>query len=73
MLSEFYQEDIFLPMAAAVQPSLTAHEWLSRMNREPIMTSLRPGSELLDSRPLPPEKKLLSNSMVQVSSGPLEP
>lgn len=40
---------------------------------EPIMMSLRPGSELLESQPLPPEKKPFSNSMVQVSPGLLEP
>ena len=38
----------------------------------PIMMSLRPGSELLDSQTLPPERPL-SNSMVQVSPQPLEP
>ena len=69
--SESYQEDIYPPTAAA-QPSLTAHEWLSGMNRGPIMMSLRPGSELLDSQTLPPERPL-SNSMVQVSPQPLEP
>lgn len=37
------------------------------------MMSLRPGSELLESQPLPPEKKPFSNSMVQVSPGLLEP
>lgn len=69
--SESYQEDIYPPTAAA-QPSLTAHEWLSGMNRGPIMMSLRPGSKLLDPQALPPER-LLSNSMVQVSPQPLEP
>lgn len=69
--SESYQEDIYPPTAAA-QPSLTAHEWLSGMNRGPIMMSLRPGSELLDPQALPPER-LLSNSVVQVSPQPLEP
>ncbi|CAH6790366.1 Coro2a [Phodopus roborovskii] len=69
--SESYQEDIYPPTAAA-QPSLTAREWLSGMNREPVMMSLRPGSELLDSQPLLPEKPL-SNFMVQVSPQPLEP
>ena len=36
------------------------------------MMSLRPGSELLDTQALPPERPL-SNSMVQVSPQPLEP
>lgn len=70
--SESYQEDIYPPTAAA-QPSLTAHEWLSGINREPIMMSLRPGSEPLEPQPLPPEKKPFSNSMLQVSPGLLEP
>ncbi|XP_042127084.1 coronin-2A isoform X1 [Peromyscus maniculatus bairdii] len=69
--SESYQEDIYPPTAAA-QPSLTAREWLSGMNGEPIMMSLRPGSELLDAQPLPPER-LLSKSVVQASPRPLEP
>lgn len=34
--------------------------------------SLRPGSELLDAQPLPPER-LLSKSVVQASPRPLEP
>lgn len=38
---------------------------------EPIMMSLRPGSELLDSQPLSPERPV-SNSVVQVSPRPLE-
>ncbi|KAF6123753.1 coronin 2A [Phyllostomus discolor] len=52
--SESYQEDIYPPTAGA-QPSLTAREWLSGMNRGPVLVSLRPGCELLSPRPLPPE------------------
>ncbi|XP_011385551.2 coronin-2A-like [Pteropus vampyrus] len=56
--SESYQEDIYPPTAGA-QPSLTAREWLNGMNKEPVLVSLRPGSELLSPRPLPPERPLL--------------
>ncbi|XP_060010756.1 coronin-2A isoform X2 [Lagenorhynchus albirostris] len=53
--SESYQEDIYPPTAGA-QPSLTAQEWLSGMNKGPVLMSLRPGSELLSPQPLPPER-----------------
>lgn len=53
----------------ATQPSSQPFTSLS----EPIMMSLRPGSEPLEPQPLPPEKKPFSNSMVQVSPGLLEP
>ncbi|XP_036712193.1 coronin-2A isoform X2 [Balaenoptera musculus] len=55
--SESYQEDIYPPTAGA-QPSLTAQEWLSGMNKGPVLMSLRPGSELLSLQPLPPERPL---------------
>ncbi|KAG8455018.1 hypothetical protein GDO86_001292 [Hymenochirus boettgeri] len=43
--SDSYQDDIY-PMTAGIQPALTAHEWLSGINREPIKISLRPGSKM---------------------------
>ncbi|KAM5194361.1 coronin-2A [Mantella aurantiaca] len=43
--SESYQEDIY-PMTAGTQPALTAHEWLSGINRGPILISLKPGVKL---------------------------
>ncbi|XP_034823749.1 coronin-2A isoform X2 [Pan paniscus] len=63
--SESYQEDIYPPTAGA-QPSLTAQEWLSGMNRDPILVSLRPGSELLRPHPLPAERPIF-NSMAPAS------
>uniref|UniRef100_A0A8C9AUB2 Coronin n=1 Tax=Prolemur simus TaxID=1328070 RepID=A0A8C9AUB2_PROSS len=67
--SESYQEDIYPPTAAA-QPSLTAQEWLNGMNRGPVLVSLRPGSELLSPRPLPPERPLF-DSVAPASPQPL--
>ncbi|KAF4025522.1 hypothetical protein G4228_017493 [Cervus hanglu yarkandensis] len=55
--SESYQEDIYPPTASA-QPSLTAQEWLSGMNKEPVLMSLRPGAEPLSPQPLPSERTL---------------
>ncbi|EPQ10429.1 Coronin-2A [Myotis brandtii] len=63
--SESYQEDIYPPTAGA-QPSLTAREWLSGVNKGPVLVSLRPGSELLSPRPLPPERPP-SNSLAPAS------
>lgn len=53
--SESYQEDIYPPTAGA-WPSLTAQEWLRGMNKEPVMVSLRPCSELLSPELLLPER-----------------
>ncbi|XP_051822975.1 coronin-2A isoform X1 [Antechinus flavipes] len=59
--SESYQEDIY-PLTAGVQPALTAQEWLNGMNKGPLLVSLRPGSELINSQQQFPERTL-SNSM----------
>ncbi|XP_069866580.1 coronin-2A isoform X2 [Dipodomys merriami] len=69
--SESYQEDIYPPTAGA-QPSLSAQEWLSGMNKDPVLMSLRPGSQLLSPQPLPPERPL-STSGASASSPPLGP
>ncbi|XP_067409558.1 coronin-2A [Emydura macquarii macquarii] len=54
--SESYQEDIY-PMTAGAQPALTAQEWLKGINKEPVLVSLRPGSEILNSLPPFPERE----------------
>ncbi|XP_058158608.1 coronin-2A isoform X2 [Dasypus novemcinctus] len=59
--SESYQEDIY-PPTAGPQPSLTAQEWLSGVDRGPVLVSLRPGSELLSPRPQPPETPVPSSA-----------
>ena len=38
--SDIFHEDIFPPTASAV-PSLTADEWISGQNRDPILISLK--------------------------------
>ncbi|KAM9329636.1 coronin-2A [Gastrophryne carolinensis] len=49
--SESYQEDIY-PMTPGAQPALTAHEWLSGINRGPILISLKPGSKTSQIAPV---------------------
>ncbi|GCB68693.1 hypothetical protein scyTo_0000929 [Scyliorhinus torazame] len=49
--SESYQDDIY-PMTAAAQPAMTAQEWLSGVNKDPIFISLKPGCNSPQSSPL---------------------
>lgn len=67
--SESYQEDIYPPTAGA-QPSMTAQEWLNGMNKGPVLVSLRPGGELLNSQPQPNLQTMTSQ---KPSHGPLPP
>ncbi|XP_019717652.1 coronin-2A isoform X1 [Hippocampus comes] len=46
--SESYQEDIY-PMTAGNKPALTADEWLSGIDRGPVMMSLKPGQPVDES------------------------
>ncbi|XP_029950377.1 coronin-2A isoform X1 [Salarias fasciatus] len=46
--SESYQEDIY-PMTAGNKPAVTAEEWLSGVNKGPVLMSLKPGSQLAES------------------------
>lgn len=67
--SESYQEDIYPPTAGA-QPSMTAQEWLNGMNKGPVLVSLRPGGELLNSQPQPNLQTMTSQ---KPNHGPLPP
>ncbi|KAI3353098.1 hypothetical protein L3Q82_019666, partial [Scortum barcoo] len=46
--SESYQEDIY-PMTAGNRPALTAEEWLSGIDKGPVLMSLKPGSQVAES------------------------
>ncbi|KAG7221826.1 hypothetical protein INR49_017001 [Caranx melampygus] len=46
--SESYQDDIY-PMTASNKPALTAEEWLSGINKGPVLMSLKPGSQVAES------------------------
>ncbi|XP_056135898.1 coronin-2A [Lampris incognitus] len=43
--SESYQEDIY-PKTAGNHPALTAEEWFSGINKDPVLISLKPGSQV---------------------------
>ncbi|KAK5865630.1 hypothetical protein PBY51_019884 [Eleginops maclovinus] len=42
--SESYQEDIY-PMTAGNRPALSAEEWLSGIDKGPVLMSMKPGSQ----------------------------
>lgn len=46
--SESYQEDIY-PMTASNKPAVTADEWLSGIDKGPVLMSLKPGSQVEES------------------------
>ncbi|XP_072319363.1 coronin-2A isoform X2 [Eucyclogobius newberryi] len=46
--SESYQEDIY-PMTASNKPAVTAEEWLSGIDKGPLLMSLKPGSQVEES------------------------
>lgn len=58
--SESYQEDIY-PMTASNKPALTADEWLSGIDKGPVLMSLKPGSQVEES--FPELSKDLENSL----------
>uniref|UniRef100_A0AAY4AQ67 Coronin n=1 Tax=Denticeps clupeoides TaxID=299321 RepID=A0AAY4AQ67_9TELE len=63
--SESYQEDIY-PMTAGCEPAMSAAEWMSGMDKGPVMMSLKPGSKLsLDSRRSQSRPGLLQLSFIQ--------
>ncbi|TRZ12113.1 hypothetical protein HGM15179_014995 [Zosterops borbonicus] len=68
--SESYQEDIY-PLTAAAQPALTAQEWLNGINKGPLLVSLRPGSEDVNSLPqfLEPEPLVKTTDLSQQQEG----
>ncbi|XP_069778885.1 coronin-2A isoform X1 [Narcine bancroftii] len=41
--SDSYQDDIY-PLTAGAQPAMTAQEWLNGFDKDPILISLKPGS-----------------------------
>ncbi|XP_036789613.1 coronin-2A isoform X2 [Oncorhynchus mykiss] len=48
--SESYQDDIY-PMTAASAAAMSAEEWLSGIDKGPLLQSLKPGSRVPDSYP----------------------
>ncbi|XP_070618761.1 coronin-2B isoform X2 [Erythrolamprus reginae] len=64
--SETYQEDIY-PMTPGPEPALTPDEWLSGMNRDPILMSLKEGykkeSKIVFKPPIKEKKSIVVNGI----------
>ncbi|XP_065415220.1 coronin-2B isoform X4 [Chrysemys picta bellii] len=64
--SETYQEDIY-PMTPGIEPALTPDEWLSGMNRDPILMSLKEGykkaSKVVFKAPIREKKSVVVNGI----------
>ncbi|XP_074925845.1 coronin-2B isoform X2 [Chelonoidis abingdonii] len=64
--SETYQEDIY-PMTPGIEPALTPDEWLSGMNRDPVLMSLKEGykkaSKVVFKAPIREKKSVVVNGI----------
>ncbi|NXN38570.1 COR2B protein, partial [Rhinoptilus africanus] len=64
--SETYQEDIY-PMTPGTEPALTPDEWLSGVNRDPILMSLKEGykktSKMVFKAPVKEKKSVVVNGI----------
>lgn len=64
--SETYQEDIY-PMTASTEPALTADEWLSGIDREPVLMSLKAGykrpGQMAFKAPVKERRTMLGNGV----------
>ncbi|XP_061616532.1 coronin-2B isoform X2 [Phyllopteryx taeniolatus] len=64
--SDTYQEDIY-PMTAGTEPALSATEWLSGIDREPVLMSLRDGynrpNKLVFKAPVKDKKNVVVNGI----------
>lgn len=64
--SETYQEDIY-PMTPGTEPALTPDEWLSGVNRDPILMSLKEGykrtSKIVFKAPVREKKSVVVNGI----------
>ncbi|KAG7232239.1 hypothetical protein INR49_009383 [Caranx melampygus] len=54
--SGIFQEDLY-PMTAGNQAAMTAQEWLSGINREPVLISLKPETRIANPYPETPAEK----------------
>uniref|UniRef100_A0A7N8X5E7 Coronin n=1 Tax=Mastacembelus armatus TaxID=205130 RepID=A0A7N8X5E7_9TELE len=64
--SDTYQEDIY-PMTAGTQPALSASEWLSGIDRDPVLMSLKDGyhrpNQLVFKAPVKEKKTMVVNGI----------
>ncbi|CAN9506582.1 unnamed protein product [Ophioblennius macclurei] len=64
--SDTYQEDIY-PMTAGTEPAMTATEWLSGIDRDPVLMSLKDGynrpNQLVFKAPVKEKKAVVVNGI----------
>ncbi|KAG7221760.1 hypothetical protein INR49_029143 [Caranx melampygus] len=64
--SDTYQEDIY-PMTAGTEPALSASEWLSGIDRDPVLMSLKDGyhrpNQLVFKAPVKEKKSVVVNGI----------
>ncbi|CAB1423295.1 unnamed protein product [Pleuronectes platessa] len=64
--SDTYQEDIY-PMTAGTEPALSASEWLSGIDRDPVLMSLKEGyqrpNQLVFKAPVKEKKSVVVNGI----------
>uniref|UniRef100_A0A3P9LKM5 Coronin n=1 Tax=Oryzias latipes TaxID=8090 RepID=A0A3P9LKM5_ORYLA len=64
--SDTYQEDIY-PMTAGIEPALSPGEWLSGINRDPVLMSLKDGyhkpNQLVFKAPVKEKKSVVVNGI----------
>uniref|UniRef100_A0A3Q2DF14 Coronin n=1 Tax=Cyprinodon variegatus TaxID=28743 RepID=A0A3Q2DF14_CYPVA len=64
--SDTYQEDIY-PMTAGTEPALSASEWLSGIDRDPVLMSLKDGyhrpNQLVFKAPVKEKKSMVVNGI----------
>uniref|UniRef100_A0A671UQP7 Coronin n=1 Tax=Sparus aurata TaxID=8175 RepID=A0A671UQP7_SPAAU len=71
--SGVFQEDLY-PMTAGNQAAMTAQEWLSGINRGPVLMSMKPGTRVANPYPeTPAEKGLVRQlSSLRFEMGPAD-
>lgn len=64
-----FQEDLY-PMTPANQAAMTAQEWLSGVNRGPVLMSLKPGTRVANPYPESPAERGRQFSSQWIDMGP---
>ncbi|CAJ1085720.1 coronin-2B-like [Xyrichtys novacula] len=69
--SGVFQEDLY-PMTAGNQAAMTAQEWLSGMNRGPVLMPLKPGTQVPNPYPETPAEKGHVRNSLRIQMGPAD-
>ncbi|XP_034531993.1 coronin-2B-like [Notolabrus celidotus] len=69
--SGVFQEDLY-PMTVGNQAAMTAQDWLSGMNRGPVLMSLKPWTQVPNPYPESPAEKGQVRSSLRLQMGPAD-